>query len=116
MSKFGSTSVNISYSVAVYDTKVGRGVSICTGFNATVGCLFTQPYISLYGKIDDEIKNIIQEVKKYEFERSKKIKIVVICLQNISKLHSSCIFLYVWIQPNNDKNTLGGTVAKVCVN
>ena len=56
-------SVIIAYSVFVDNTKVARGVRICTGFNAIDGDVFPQHYISLYVKRDDKIKKMIHKVK-----------------------------------------------------
>ena len=47
-------------------------VGSCTRFNTIVGGVFPRRYIYLDEKIDDDINKMIHEVKKYEFEKSKK--------------------------------------------
>ena len=69
--------------------------------NAIVRGIFTQYYISLDVKIDDDTKKIIHKVSKYEFEKADGIKIVVIYLQTIAKEHSTYIVVCGRTHPNN---------------
>ena len=77
----------MEFSVSVDATKVVRGVGICTSFNLIVGYVSPQHYISLDGKRYDDTNNITQEVKKYEFDKANKMKIAIIFLHAIAKVH-----------------------------
>ena len=59
---------------------------------------------------------MIHELNKYEFEKAEEMKIEVICLHNISKVHSPYIVVWVCTQPNHKNNTFGDKVVKACVN
>ena len=68
-------SVSMAYSVSVDAKKVVGGVGICARYNEIVGCVFLQHYISLDSKIYADIKKIIHELNKDEFEKLYEMKI-----------------------------------------
>ena len=109
-------SVIVAYYASVNSKNVVRCVRICKSFNTIVRGVFTQHYIYLDKKIDYDIKKMIHEANKYEFENSDEMKILVICLHNIAKGHSPYIFVCGHPRTYNEKNTFGDAVAKACLN